>query len=98
VRFSADLHVLRPVDAVRGNGVLLFELANRGNKFLPTLFNRAPQGTDPMMSDDVGDGLLMRDGYTIVWVGWQFVVPPGALRLVAPPWCYRQAHRRRAST
>src|SRR5688500_9731571 len=29
VHFRADLFVLRPVDAGRGNGVLLFEVANR---------------------------------------------------------------------
>src|SRR5262245_53503958 len=32
VHFSADLFVLQPVDPSRGNGVLLFEISNRGNK------------------------------------------------------------------
>src|SRR5262245_66590525 len=30
VHFSADLYVLRPVEAQKGNGALLFEIANRG--------------------------------------------------------------------
>src|SRR4030095_9891826 len=34
VHFSADLYVLRPVEAQKGNGALLFEIANRGRKGL----------------------------------------------------------------
>jgi hypothetical protein len=30
VHFTSDLYVLRPATAGRGNGVLLFEIANRG--------------------------------------------------------------------
>ena len=41
VHFTADLYVLQPVDAGRGNGVLLFEIANRGRKGLLGRFNRA---------------------------------------------------------
>ena len=32
VRFSSDLYVLRPTDPSKGNGVLLFEVANRGRR------------------------------------------------------------------
>src|SRR5512134_393277 len=32
VRFIADLFVLQPLDRTKGNGVLLFEISNRGNK------------------------------------------------------------------
>ena len=32
VHFLSDLYVLRPVDATHGNGVLLFEVSNRGGK------------------------------------------------------------------
>ena len=31
VHFSSDLYVLRPTDPAKGNGVLLFEVANRGS-------------------------------------------------------------------
>ena len=36
--------------------------------------------------EDFGDGLLMRLGLTVIWVGWQFDVPErdGALRLEVP--------------
>src|SRR5262245_56726724 len=72
VHFSADLYVLRPVDAARGNGALLFEIANRGRKGLLGRFNRAGGSQDPTKMADFGDGFLMREGYTLVWVGWQF--------------------------
>ncbi len=84
VRFSSDLMVLRPTDRARGNGVLLFEIANRGNKALLPFFNRASRSASPSSLADFGDGLLMREGYTIVWVGWEADVPAPALRIVPP--------------
>jgi Alpha/beta hydrolase domain len=85
VHFTADLYVLQPVDAARGNGALLFEIANRGNKGLLGRFNRAPGNPDPTAIGDFGDGFLMREGYTLVWVGWQFDVAPPRVRIEAPP-------------
>jgi hypothetical protein len=84
VRFSSDLYVLRPTDPSQGNGVLLFEVANRGIRTLLGRFNRAAPGGDPT-TDDLGDGLLMRAGYTLVWIGWEFDVPAPRLRIEAPP-------------
>ena len=84
VRFSSDLMVLQPTDRTRGNGILLFELANRGGKALLPFFNRAAGSVSPSSLADFGDGLLMRDGYTVVWVGWEFDVPAAALRIVPP--------------
>ena len=85
VHFSADLYVLQPVDPSRGNGTLLFEIANRGRKGLLGRFNRAGASQDPTAAADFGDGFLMKDGYTVVWVGWQFDVESPSLRVVAPP-------------
>ena len=85
VHFGADLFVLQPVDAARGNGALLFEIANRGNKGMLGRFNRAPGSADPTTAAQMGDGFLMREGYTLVWVGWQFDVAPPLLRVDAPP-------------
>ena len=48
-------------------------------------FNRAAPGNDPTTDADVGDGLLMRDGYTLVWIGWEIDVPAPLLRIDAPP-------------
>jgi len=85
VHFSADLYVLRPVEAQKGNGALLFEIANRGRKGLLGRFNRGAGGSqDPMATADFGDGFLMKEGYTLVWVGWQFDVQPPFVRIEAP--------------
>ena len=62
VHFSADLYVLQPVDRTKGNGALLFEIANRGRKGLLGMFNRAPGATEPFNTADFGDGFLLREG------------------------------------
>jgi hypothetical protein len=85
VHFTADLYVLRPVDSARGNGVLFFEVSNRGRKGLLSRFNAAPAADDPTSAADLGDGYLMREGYTLVWVGWEFDLGAGLLRADVPP-------------
>ena len=84
VHFTADLFVLQPADPARGNGVLLFEISNRGNKGMLGRFNRAQNNGDPTTAAHMGDGFLMREGYTLVWVGWQFDVAAPNLRIEAP--------------
>jgi hypothetical protein len=84
VHFTSDLMVLRPVDQAKGNGALLFEVTNRGNLGLLTRFNSARGIANPMASDDFGNGYLMREGYTLVFVGWEFDIQPPALRVEAP--------------
>jgi Alpha/beta hydrolase domain len=86
VTFSADLYVLAPKDAARGNGVAFFDVLNRGRKNILGDFNRAPTVPDPTAEGDFGDGFLMRQGYTLVWVGWQFDIPrrSGLMALDAP--------------
>ena len=75
VEFSADLLILRPTDPSRGNGVALFDVVNRGRNGVLTAFNHGKGSTDPTTDADFGDGLLMREGYIIVAVGWEFEVP-----------------------
>lgn len=86
VEFSADLYILKPRDPRQGNGTLLVEISNRGNKYLLRQFNFARPSNDPRTADHFGDGYLLEEGYTLVWVGWQFDVPdqPDLLRLFAP--------------
>ncbi len=86
VTFSADLYVLAPKDAARGNGAALFDVLNRGRKNIIREFNRAQQVLDPTTEEDFGDGFLLRQGYTLVWVGWQFDIPrrDGLMALDAP--------------
>jgi len=84
VHFTSDLMVLRPVDSAKGNGVLLFEVVNRGNILLLNKFNSAASSRNPATPEEFGNGYLMREGYTLVFVGWEFDLAPGILRVEAP--------------
>src|SRR5207302_11157370 len=64
VEFSADLYLYKPKDMARGNNAVLFEVSNRGGRGIVFLAN----GRD----GEFGDGFLMRQGYTIAWIGWQY--------------------------
>ena len=70
VEFSSDLYILRP-RAPRGNGAALVDILNRGNKIVLNGFNRGGS-PDPATENDLGDRFLMRFGFTVVWVGWEF--------------------------
>ena len=75
VRARANFMVLKPVDPKRSNGVGLLEVSNRGGKASLRYFNGATvSAADPVKPDAFGDGLLMRLGLTVIWVGWQFDV------------------------
>ena len=84
VEFSADIFVLRPKDPSRGNGVLFFDVVNRGNKLLLGRFNLAQGSTDPTTEADFGDGFLMREGYTLVALGWEASPNTPAVSLYPP--------------
>ena len=86
VEFSADLLILEPKNAAAGNGTVLLDVVNRGRLETLSTFNRAKGSTDPATAAEFGDGSLMRSGYTIVAVGWEFDTPraPGLILLQAP--------------
>ncbi|HEY0418705.1 MAG TPA: alpha/beta hydrolase domain-containing protein [Acetobacteraceae bacterium] len=80
VEYETDLFLLRPADPARGNHRLLFEVTNRGNKYLLHSFELVPIGAggirnDPSTAADAGTGLLFRMGYTMAWSGWDPDVP-----------------------
>jgi hypothetical protein len=81
----ADFAVLRPVRP-RKDGVALFEVSNRGLKYLANVLEFGTMSAHPTAEADLGDALLLRLGLTIVWVGWQFDTPkdPDRLGLEAP--------------
>ncbi len=88
VEYSADLFALVPEDLSKGNGTVLYEVANRGRKTLLNVFNfgRGNISLHPKDATDFGDGLLMEQGFTLFWIGWQFDTPPedDLLRFRAP--------------
>jgi len=71
VEFSADFSCMKPRDPARGNHALLFDVVNRGGKTTLGFF---------------GERFLLEQGYTLVWLGWEFDVPPGPnlMHLYAP--------------
>jgi Alpha/beta hydrolase domain len=84
VEFSSDLYILRP-KAPRGNGAALVDVLNRGNKVVLNGFDRGGS-PDPATENDLGDRFLMRFGFTVVWVGWEFDLEdrPMTMRIHTP--------------
>jgi hypothetical protein len=81
VEYVATFTLLRPLDPSKGNGVLLHDMVNRGNKLLLPTYNRAcvvrPAG-GACDIESAGDGFLFREGYTVLWSGWQGDIAPVA--------------------
>ena len=86
VESSADFYMLKPVDPRRGNGRLFYEVGNRGGKSILQTFQKAAGSPDPTTEAEFGDGALMRQGFTLLWMGWQWDVPvrPGTMRMEMP--------------
>jgi hypothetical protein len=86
VEFSSDFYLIKPKDLARGNGTLLYEVSNRGGKGMVGFFNLSGGGLDPARESDFGDGFLLEQGFTLLWVGWQFDPPQrdGLMRVYAP--------------
>ena len=76
IEYAVD-YILRPANPSRSNKVMIFDVTNRSNKMtsLPLSFpfrtpGRYLPNNDLCGPDDAGTGLLMRQGSTIVWIGW----------------------------
>ena len=88
VEAVTEVVILRPAEPMRGNGTMILEVPNRGRELIGQLYNDGAANA-LMLNRDPGNGFLMRQGYTMVWVGWQADIPPGegrgaGLRLEAP--------------
>lgn len=81
VSFNGDVVVLRPAVPTGGNRVALIDVPNRGRRVMTGLFNRAVLDVPPQRRIPVGDGFLMRHGFSLVWCGWQWDVPRGEDRM-----------------
>ena len=83
VEFRTEFFLLKPVDARRGNGRILYDVNNRGNKLALGAFNR-PTGNrnNPRTLAEAGNGFLMRQGYSVLWCGWNGDVRPGGDRIM----------------
>jgi Alpha/beta hydrolase domain len=83
VEYVTDIDILRPADRSKGNGILFFNIHNRGNKGGIGLFNAdvPPNLAEINNLANPGDGFLQRQGYTMIWFGWQPDVLAGNNRL-----------------
>jgi len=79
VEFDADFVILRPAELSKGNHHLFYEPVNRGSWLSLGLFNSAA-GRDALdKASAAGNGFLMRQGYTLVYGGWQPPYPGPAV-------------------
>jgi hypothetical protein len=82
VDYEIDLDILRPADPARANGVVLYEVTNRGNKLIGRLNGVVPANplnpielNDPVSAAHAGTGFLFERGSTLVWSGWDPTLP-----------------------
>jgi len=78
VEYEVDWFMLRPADPAKGNGKIIYDVTNRGRKFLHSWLMEGAAGNDPKSLADAGNGLFLRMGYTIVWSGWDPDAPRAA--------------------
>jgi hypothetical protein len=75
VGYEVDIFILRPAVAAKGNGILFYEVLNRGNKQLgQRLHDLVGDGValnDPRTLAHAGNGFLLDRGYSLVWSGWE---------------------------
>jgi hypothetical protein len=86
VEYSTDIDILRPADRAMSNGVLFFNVLNRGNKGGLALFNTDIPVGPPNIGNmnavtEAGDGFMQQQGYTLIWFGWQPDVIAGNNRM-----------------
>ena len=78
---QADFYILQPTDPAKSNGTVLFEVSNRGGRGMLSRFAMARGG------NDFGDQWPMNQGFTLVWLGWEWDIPASnanALHFTAP--------------
>jgi len=81
VDFSADFVAVRPKDRSKSNGSLLLEVPNRGRARIIGIVD----GGSWDLTNDAGDAWLLRNGYSVVSLGWQWdAAGKDALRFYAP--------------
>lgn len=71
VEYDTGILILRPIDPAAGNRRLFHELTNRGVILALRAFNESPNATTTNPAPaDAGNGFLMRQGFTILFTGW----------------------------
>jgi hypothetical protein len=73
VEYDVDFVIQRPADPAKARRVMLYEVVNRGMRLMAMMSGGSPNPANP------GDGLLQRQGYTLVASGWQGDIASKAL-------------------
>ena len=73
VDYDVDFVIQRPADPAKARRVMLYEVVNRGMRLMAMMAGGSPNPANP------GDGLLQRQGYTLVASGWQGDISSKAL-------------------
>src|SRR5580658_2439990 len=81
VEYATDFDILRLKDPLRGSGILVYDVPNRGAKRIFNLLDDIPANdpartNDPKTKEDAGLGFCLGRGYSLAWSGWD----PGAPR------------------
>ena len=88
VTFSSDFVVLRPRDPARARRSVWLEIPNRGvTQANGSFFFTAAGSSFDLMDLDatsLRDAFLFEQGFTVAWLGWQFDLPDGAIRIEVP--------------
>jgi hypothetical protein len=85
VEYRSEFVLLRPADASKGNGRLLYEVNNRGRIMLFANLCAGAAGNQPATAEDLGNGLPLRLGFSLLWTGWDPGAPkPTGLSLDVP--------------
>ena len=88
VEFSSDFVLVRPQDPMRARHSVLLEIPNRGlTQADGSLFSTAPGSAFDLMNlaaTTLSDAFLFEQGFTVAWLGWQFDLPKGAIRIEVP--------------
>ena len=84
VEFWSDFFLLKPVDPKKGNGRLLYDVHNRGNKLALWTFNEGERTNEPTNAEHAGNEFLLERGWSLLWTGWNGdVAADGTGRLLA---------------
>ena len=85
VEFSGDLLFFLPKSAAGARGTVFLEVVNRGRDQSLGLMSDARQRDLSPENWDMGDRFVLRHGFTVAFLGWQFDVRPAqGLTFAAP--------------
>jgi hypothetical protein len=89
VEFSADFVLVRPSDPAKARPAALIEVINRGRTTMMNrgFFDAVPHVPFLVASLDnarLRDAFLFEQGFTVLWLGWQYDLPKKFLGIIVP--------------